>query len=199
MTTPKPVAGTPLFVADNLALDFINTQYGIGAKHCDCLADDQCVLAWLEAAGQLPQQIHQAPKGLLALARQLREAAKLLVEAAKAGRAGDTGVINRVLELGRPISELQWDGDSASFKVVRRQRDADAASLLEPVAQALVTLLTKEQLALVRQCEADDCTLLFHDLTKSHRRRWCSMAGCGNRMKVAAFRSRQKAGPLDPT
>ncbi|WP_327229156.1 CGNR zinc finger domain-containing protein [Achromobacter xylosoxidans] len=34
---------------------------------------------------------------------------------------------------------------------------------------------------------------MFHDKTKSHRRRRCSMALCGNRMKVAAFRSRQKA------
>ncbi|NEJ40784.1 CGNR zinc finger domain-containing protein, partial [Rhizobium ruizarguesonis] len=37
-----------------------------------------------------------------------------------------------------------------------------------------------------------DCTLFFLDTTKSHRRRWCSMALCGNRMKVAAFRSRKQ-------
>lgn len=78
------------------------------------------------------------------------------------------------------------------FQFVERYRDHGPASLLEPVATALASLLPKAQLDLVKQCEADDCTLLFHDLTKSHRRRWCSMAACGNRMKVAAFRSRQK-------
>src|ERR1700736_4994761 len=36
------------------------------------------------------------------------------------------------------------------------------------------------------------CTLYFYDTTKNHRRRWCSVAACGNRHKVAAFRSRQK-------
>ncbi|WP_428243533.1 CGNR zinc finger domain-containing protein [Gynuella sp.] len=43
----------------------------------------------------------------------------------------------------------------------------------------------------VRQYEAHDCTLVFLDTTKSHRRRWCSVVLCGNRMKVAAFRSRK--------
>jgi predicted RNA-binding Zn ribbon-like protein len=43
----------------------------------------------------------------------------------------------------------------------------------------------------VRKCEAHDCTLLFEDATRSGRRRWCSMALCGNRMKVAAFRARR--------
>ncbi|WP_371263350.1 MULTISPECIES: CGNR zinc finger domain-containing protein [unclassified Pseudomonas] len=53
-------------------------------------------------------------------------------------------------------------------------------------------LATNDKFEFVRQCEAHDCVLLFHDLSKSHRRRWCSMATCGNRMKVAAFRSRNK-------
>ena len=50
--------------------------------------------------------------------------------------------------------------------------------------------LTEGDLQRVRTCEAHDCTLVFEDTTRSGRRRWCSMALCGNRMKVAAFRSR---------
>jgi predicted RNA-binding Zn ribbon-like protein len=42
----------------------------------------------------------------------------------------------------------------------------------------------------VRRCEGVDCVLWFYDRTKAHRRRWCSMEGCGNRAKVARFRSR---------
>jgi predicted RNA-binding Zn ribbon-like protein len=60
------------------------------------------------------------------------------------------------------------------------------------VAESLVGLVMNDKFESVRQCEAHDCVLLFHDLSKSHRRRWCSMATCGNRMKVAAFRSRNK-------
>ena len=46
---------------------------------------------------------------------------------------------------------------------------------------------------LIRECEHPDCVLWFYDRTKSHRRRWCSMALCGNRHKVAEFRKRQHA------
>jgi predicted RNA-binding Zn ribbon-like protein len=184
----------PVFVGDNLALDFINTRYGVGDDRTDCFVDDASVVAWMKQAMLLPDDFGKAPGGLLKLARELRDNARRLVDAAKAGTAADAGVVNHVLELGRGRSELVWDDASGAFTVVKARRKDDAAGLLEPVAQALVNLLTAEQLALVRQCEAHDCTLMFHDLTKSHRRRWCSMALCGNRMKVAAFRSRQKAG-----
>jgi len=104
----------------------------------------------------------------------------------------DLAVVNRLLESGRPVREIAWDRESETFSIVKRLRYHDPACLLEPVAESLVSLLTGDKFGLVRQCEGPDCILLFHDLTKSHRRRWCSMATCGNRMKVAAFRSRNK-------
>ncbi|CUI30072.1 Conserved protein containing a Zn-ribbon-like motif%2C possibly RNA-binding [Achromobacter sp. 2789STDY5608621] len=186
--TPK----APMFVGDDLALDFINSEFGVGAAHHDCFADDEAVLAWLKLAGALPEDVGAAPKGLRALALRLRDNARSLVHAAKHEGASDASVVNQVLLAGRASKELRWDDASASFKVVRQRRHDDAASFLEPIAQAVVRLLTDTQLELVRQCEAHDCTLMFHDKTKSHRRRWCSMAVCGNRMKVAAFRSRKK-------
>ncbi|SFD38601.1 Conserved protein containing a Zn-ribbon-like motif, possibly RNA-binding [Paracidovorax konjaci] len=181
----------PPFVGDNLALDFINTQYGVGTAHRECLVDDASVVAWLKLARVLPEDFEATPKGLLKLALELRASAQSLVNAAKSDGDASVDVVNRVLEAGRAAKVLDWDRANQSFKVVVQRRNDGAASLLEPVAQALVDLLTGTQLELVRQCEAHDCTLLFHDLTKSHRRRWCSMAVCGNRMKVAAFRSRK--------
>jgi predicted RNA-binding Zn ribbon-like protein len=183
----------PLFVGDNLALDFINTRYGTGSAHRDWFGDDASVMSWLQLAHVLPEGRELAPKGLLKLALELRESASSLVESAKQDEEADVEVINQVLEAGRPAKELFWDSASKAFKVLTQRRQDEAANLLEPIAQALVDLLTKTELSLVRQCEAHDCTLIFQDLTKSHRRRWCSMAVCGNRMKVAAFRSRKKA------
>ncbi|WP_260986131.1 CGNR zinc finger domain-containing protein [Bordetella genomosp. 13] len=183
---------TPLFVADNLALDFINTEYGEASRHCDCLTSDASVADWLKSTGLLQEDFGPAPKGLLSLARELRANARAIVQAARLGKAADAGVVNRVLEAGRPQRVLQWDGASGGYRLAQHRRKADAASLLEPVAQALADLLTNVSLELVRQCEGDGCTLLFHDQTKSHRRRWCSMATCGNRMKAAAFRSRNR-------
>jgi predicted RNA-binding Zn ribbon-like protein len=183
----------PVFVGDNLALDFINTQFGVGASYRECFVDDASVVAWLKLAQVLPDDFQGAPRGLLKLALELRASAKSMLNAAESDAQAAVEVVNLVLEAGRVAKELEWDSASKSFRVVKQRRHDDAASLLEPVAQAIVGLLTGTQLELVRQCEAHDCTLLFHDLTKSHRRRWCSMAVCGNRMKVAAFRARKKA------
>ncbi|MBD2103918.1 CGNR zinc finger domain-containing protein [Leptolyngbya sp. FACHB-261] len=42
------------------------------------------------------------------------------------------------------------------------------------------------QITLLRCCEGANCTFWFHDRTKSHARRWCSMAICGNRAKATS-------------
>lgn len=184
--------GAP-FLADNLALDFINSEYGVGDQRHDCLTDDQAVANWLMVTGLLPESADlQLPPGLLGQARQLRECLREVVNAALNGTPAEAGVINQILETGRPARELDWDEQARGFRVTIRQRDSSAASLLWPLAESLVGLVTHDKFEYVRQCEAHDCVLLFHDLTKSHRRRWCSMATCGNRMKVAAFRSRNK-------
>lgn len=43
----------------------------------------------------------------------------------------------------------------------------------------------------LRECRASDCYLLFLDTSRAGNRRWCSMARCGNRSKVKAYRVRQ--------
>jgi predicted RNA-binding Zn ribbon-like protein len=42
----------------------------------------------------------------------------------------------------------------------------------------------------VRECAAEDCSLIFYDESRSKNRRWCSMQRCGNRAKVRAHRNR---------
>lgn len=183
--------GAPLFVGDDLALDFINTRYGTGDKARDVFDSDAAVVAWLRQAGALEDGNAVQEKGILHAARALRDNALALVEARKAGGWADPAGLNRVLALGSHHVELRWERGSDPVAVERRS-GADPAVLLLPVAQALVRLLSTADVGLVRRCEADDCTLWFHDRTKSHRRRWCSMALCGNRMKVAAYRARQR-------
>jgi hypothetical protein len=45
----------------------------------------------------------------------------------------------------------------------------------------------------LKLCAAEDCRAVFYDRSKNHSGRWCSMADCGNRAKVRAFRERRKA------
>lgn len=73
------------------------------------------------------------------------------------------------------------------------ERLESPAQLLVPIAKAIARLATEEDLTRVRACEGVGCTLWFLDQTKPGRRRFCCPEICGNRAKVAAFRSRQRS------
>jgi predicted RNA-binding Zn ribbon-like protein len=52
-------------------------------------------------------------------------------------------------------------------------------------------LLRNADFSRLRQCDA--CTWLFIDRSKGGRRRWCSMATCGNRTKASRHYRRDQA------
>jgi predicted RNA-binding Zn ribbon-like protein len=84
---------------------------------------------------------------------------------------------------------------TASARVRRR---GTTGQLLTSVVLDAFDLLAGDQLELVRECEADECTRLFVDSSHGRTRRWCGMAECGNRAKVRAFRQRQEAANSGP-
>jgi predicted RNA-binding Zn ribbon-like protein len=186
----------PLFVADEVALDFVNTAYGVGPNRTDCLGSDQQVLDWLEHTG-LTSEVDAVPTAgkrglLLHSALALRETARELVERRKAGAGADVSALNRVLALGDTHQQMIWKkGQAPTIRTHRSGSTPEA--VLVPLAEAIAKLLVEGNFDLVRKCESTDCTLWFYDRTKSHHRRWCSMTMCGNRAKVAAFRERQKS------
>lgn len=64
-------------------------------------------------------------------------------------------------------------------------------AVLSAVARDAIELVTIGDPVRLRECAADDCSLLFHDASRPGRRRWCSMAGCGNRHKTSQYRRRK--------
>jgi len=188
------VAGTALFVGDDLALDFVNTEYGPPTDRREVFGSDRDVLDWLARANvattiENPALVKRG--ALLAAALELREAARKLIERRKAGATGDPAVINRLLALGHVRQELVWKKGQPP-RLIQQRHVAGPEAVLVPVAEAIAQLVAEADFDLVRKCESDACTLWFHDRTKSHHRRWCSPSACGNRAKVAAFRARQK-------
>src|SRR5690606_30767277 len=121
--------------------DFINTSYGVDHAHRDCLVDDAAVLHWLGQAGVQPADAVAAPDGLLRLALQLRDSALSLLDVARSGGQPDVDVVNRLLQDGHAPLQLAWNADTRGFETLTLRRTRDAASLLEPVALALVRLL----------------------------------------------------------
>ena len=45
----------------------------------------------------------------------------------------------------------------------------------------------------LRLCANETCRSIFYDRSKNHSGRWCSMATCGNRAKVRAWRERRRS------
>jgi predicted RNA-binding Zn ribbon-like protein len=192
-STP-PAGSRPLLLAGHPALDFLNTRVRVDGGLVDLLQSDEDVLRWLERVGMPVAKIgaDRAPVSLVHAARRLRENIRSLVEKRKAGRRGDPSVLNDFLAEAQSHPRLVWK-KPRSLAIERVLRQDTPAGILAPVAEAAADLLAAGDFKLVKRCEDQTCVLWFSDQTRSHHRRWCSPALCGNRHKVAAFRKRRRA------
>lgn len=186
---------TPIFLADQLALDLVNTVVMLDGVLVDLFDTDEDVVRWLRAAGVVgktePLPAYR-PHALVASARELRELVRELVARRKADKRLDRlDALNERLARGRQEHVLVQERGGGLVLATRFGRSTPDELLL-PVALAAAELLATGDFDLVRACESEDCVLHFYDRTRSHRRRWCSMATCGNRHKVATFRERQR-------
>ena len=203
-TTPPPAPDDrppPVFVGDHPAMDLLNTRAVPGGVDVEWLADGADLAAWLAAAGLDVPKVGAAELDAVAAdVRQLRESFRRFVDR-HAGRplaatpAAFVRDLNRLLASDDGFRQVEPGGGETPLAWSRRRRPASAAAaVLLPLADAIGDLLTGADFALVRRCEGGGCTLNFLDRTKSHARRWCSMAGCGNRAKAAAHRARRGRG-----
>lgn len=153
---------------------------------------DEDVRRWLVRQGVAPADpvVHTPPD--LLQGRQLRAAVREAVSAHKAGVTVGVDGLNTYLQAYVTSPRLEQD-DSGAMTLRRVACGDGAMSLLGPVAEAAAQLFVEGDFALVRQCEHPDRILWCYDRTKSHKRRWCSMAQCGNRHKAAQFRKRNHA------
>lgn len=179
--------GEPYLLGDHLALDLLNTE----TQMFDFWHSGDDVLRWFERCGF---GVHDAdpvedPEAFMSEAKALREVTRELVEQRKNGEVGNPERLNWFLETYLGARCLQWE-PSGTVRLTRAPTRDLAKRLLGPLAEEVALLLAEGDFALVRQCEHPDCVMWFYDRTKSHRRRWCSMALCGNRHKAAQFRKR---------
>ncbi|EPY6799840.1 CGNR zinc finger domain-containing protein [Klebsiella pneumoniae] len=192
MTSPSSITdrGGPWFLAEQIALDFMNTVAITDKVAHDFLQTDADVLHWLHKAGiEIQVPLHDPSGELLLSARTLRELIRSLVERKKKGQQFDPDGLNEYLRKNVSYPKIITDSEG-TCQVIRCFETASPAHALGAVAEAAAKLLTECNFEYVRQCEHPDCTLWFYDRTKAHKRRWCSMALCGNRIKIAKFRQK---------
>ncbi len=198
-----------LFVANQTAIDFANTEIIQAGKRVDLLDSFDSLLRWLLAAGLLdePTKRRVARRfsdeamrvAAVADARRLRRAIATLVEQATTNRTPGEAVVgdlNRVLMKAETCRELVHTPGGWALNV--RSNWDTSAKLLLPVAESAADLLVQGNLSFIRKCENPECILHLYDTSKNHTRRWCSMTTCGNRHKVQAYRERVRrdAPPL---
>lgn len=173
------------FVGGNLALDLVGTLAERDSTAFEQLSSGPDLARWLVESGVLGRRPVVGP-GDLERAVRLREALHRLVVARTEGtplRPGDLAVVNETAAGALPSVHVTRGGN------VRRTGDVPAG--LTVVARTFADLLEDPD-ALLRFCEGQDCTRPFVDRSRGHRRRWCGMAGCGDRAKAAAYRARQR-------
>jgi predicted RNA-binding Zn ribbon-like protein len=181
-----------VFLGDHPVLDFLNSLPRVNGELVDLWNDDEDVLRWLAHAGiRANGSAEMEPLALLHAARLLREIIHKAIERRKSEKPVDVRPLNAFLAKCESHLEL-ITLPQRSLEVERRWEARTPEQLLAPIAEAAAELLATGDFDLVRECEDQECVLWFYDRTKSHQRRWCSMAICGNRNKVAAFRERQQ-------
>jgi predicted RNA-binding Zn ribbon-like protein len=175
-------------------LAFLNTSRPGVRGLVDELATDEDVVLWLQKTGYLKELgMPDSQAGELSRqARWLRELVRKLVMQRKARACVEVAQLNEVLAQGSYRTELRCDA-LGQIRIDRRYAAGSPVQLLTPVAVAAADLLARADFTLIRKCEGDACPLWFFDRTKARRRRWCNMAVCGNREKVARFRDRLNA------
>jgi predicted RNA-binding Zn ribbon-like protein len=189
---PQPAAnGDQSQIGDHPALNILNTVANINGERIDSLQSDDDVLHWLKRTGwPIDGELEKMrPSSLLQAARELRETIRSLIEKRKTGKRTDPSTLNAFLQQARSYLELVPVKDR-SLQLERVWKQRTAAEILAPLAESAADLLAHGDFNLIKRCEDESCILWFYDRTKSHHRRWCSMATCGNRNKVAAYRKR---------
>ena len=199
-----------MFVADSAGLDFLNSIATPVDVAVDWIDDGMGLLTWLRQARLVPGEVleefrRSAMPGELdavaAQARALREWFRSFVKERKGEPLSPRHLtaldpLNRLLARDqsylRIVARRDPDGDPARpIALAPERRWTSPESLLQPIGEVLARLISEEDFSHIKACEGANCTLLFADHTRGHRRRWCSMAACGNRAKQQAHYQRK--------
>ncbi len=190
----------------NLALDFANTvSYRPTENRKERLGEYRDLVAFGQQTGTLPARTvsrlcakaGEAPgpcQRALEKVIRLREALFEIFSALAEHRAipGDAlALLNAALEESAAHGRIVHTSRRFAWQWIGTENYLD--SVLWPVARAAAELLTSEEIANLRICASDKCAWLFLDQTKNHRRRWCDMKTCGNRVKAQRHYQRVRA------
>ena len=201
---PPSLAGSLPLIAGSIALDFANTQSGLGTtSHLNHLRAPEHVAAWIEHAGGLSKEDtarlcdELSPAQAAALyerAIALRSAIYEVGVAIAAGSAPSEAALATLSSLHAAFlerAEFAAGKDRCFWRWSVAAAPVEAA--LGPIGLAAVELFTHGDFSRIKQCGGHACGWLFYDATKNKGRRWCEMEVCGNRAKQKRLQARRRS------
>jgi len=184
---------SPTLVAGRLALDFANL-----APSARDLSWDEFVSFLIDArlvsqdrAARLRPLLQTEPyavDAVLLRILRLRESLRAIFDAIANEKSFPNSwvePVNEILRITEGHDELVSRNENWSLQFVAREGGLEW--LLAAIARSAAELIVEGPTAPIRRCANPVCRLFFYDDSRTHRRRWCRMAVCGNRHKVASF------------
>ncbi|MBM9506589.1 CGNR zinc finger domain-containing protein [Actinacidiphila acididurans] len=167
---------------ETFLLALVNTTPTVDGTVRDELSDAASARAWLDAHHgeahahedlEVLRSTRDALQGLIRGDATPRDLAAALEDVAYRATLGDDGVVwDLTAPPGRGLAAravLAWDS------------------------------LRRSAPGRLRPCGNDECTRFFLDRSKNNSARWCSMAGCGNRLKARRHYERHKGATVPRT
>lgn len=196
--TNHPVEGRllPDHVAGHVALEFCNTKalWGLPTER-EYLLDFTVLALWAREHRVLTPAETRAVRGdaltdrertaALRQARELRAALFAAVTAVGVRRTQGLAAVQRFV--ARAASRASYRDNGATLDL---RAPLSPTVIVDRVALAAHRLLEEYGPDAVGLCASQACGWVFLD--PSHRRRWCTMAICGNRAKARRYSQRHR-------
>lgn len=192
---PLPSQSVSL-IGGRLSLDFVNELGSVSRFTWETLLHFFLVSRIIssERSAQLlalPESDTQSAAALLLKAQRLHSALHTSFSALLANRTitqESVEPLNEILRVTEGHDELLRTDGAWGLEFVARESGLDW--LLAAIARSAAEIIAEGPGKRLRTCSNPHCGLLFYDISRTKRRRWCSMSRCGNRSKVAAFSRR---------
>lgn len=188
-------------LSDGLA--FVNTLEIDRGRTVDHLPNVEVALRWFKRRRLMHRESMEegiaafradpdAAEKAIARIRRVRAAMRELAEATVERRLPDARQLDRINRaLRTPYTYVlvpSADGGAWDHKHEGDPVEGALARLVESLAREV----SQGHPERMRVCANEECRWVFHDTSRSGRRKWCDMATCGNRAKVARHRERRR-------
>ncbi|MBT8152338.1 CGNR zinc finger domain-containing protein [Epibacterium ulvae] len=191
-----------MFIGEAKSLDFLNSIMRPETGVVDWMETGTDVLRWFVLSDLATEdEVALVMRDTASLGRYMQEirefreefrsfVAEISEDPSRVAGHGMVARINGILGNTAQVLQIEsaMDATNRPYQLTYHSQLRGPEDLLPRIAATCAQLICEADLRFVKNCEAEDCSLYFLDVSKSHRRRWCSMEVCGNRAKAAAYR-----------